>query len=177
METSIPTLRKSIRSPLQSLLLQSLIGQAFPQIQKKPLESSPVLNCIQFGTCSASCPSGKLTAFRVRQLIRRTLLGLDSVLKNMMILWLCTTCYTCLERCPWKIEIAPVIIALRNLAVEKGYMIPRHREVAQLFIKYGHAVPINNENIAKRESLGLTRIPQQFIFLSTRLKSFKHLSG
>jgi len=117
-----------------------------------------IVFCIQCGTCSASCPSGRITAFRTRQILRKALMGLSEVLKSDD-LWLCTTCYTCLERCPRKIETVPAIVALRNVAVENGYINQRHREVAHMFIRYGHAVPINSENIKKRESLGLPAVP------------------
>lgn len=117
-----------------------------------------ILYCVQCGTCSASCPSGRITAFKTRQIIRSALLGLKDALQSED-LWLCTTCYTCLERCPREVETVPVLIKLRNMAVETGYIIPRHREVAHLFIRYGHAVPINEDNIKKRESLGLAKIP------------------
>ena len=127
----------------------------------KELKKAGVANivfCVQCGTCSASCPSGRVTAFRTRQLIRKALMGLSEVLKSDE-LWLCTTCYTCLERCPRKVETVPAIIALRNMAVESGNINPRHRDIAHMFIRYGHAVPINEENVKKRESLGLPAVP------------------
>lgn len=117
-----------------------------------------ILFCVQCGTCSASCPSGRVTAFRTRRLIREALFGLSDFLKSED-LWLCTTCYTCLERCPRKVETVPTIIALRNMAVQSGHINTRHRDVACMFIRYGHAVPINEENSKKRESLGLSAVP------------------
>ncbi|MGY5855454.1 MAG: 4Fe-4S dicluster domain-containing protein, partial [Candidatus Thorarchaeota archaeon] len=35
-----------------------------------------IRTCIQCGTCSSVCPSGRRTAFRTRELIRKALLGL-----------------------------------------------------------------------------------------------------
>lgn len=134
------------------------------QLDKERLErimkggTRNILYCVQCGTCSASCPSGRVTAFKTRQIIRSAILGLGDFLQSED-LWLCTTCYTCLERCPRNVETVPALIMLRNMAVEAGHIIPRHREVAHLFIRYGHAVPINEENIKKRESLGLAKIP------------------
>jgi heterodisulfide reductase subunit C len=133
-----------------------------------------IVFCIQCGTCSASCPSGMVTALRTRQLIRKAMLGLSDVLKSDD-LWLCTTCYTCLERCPRKIETVPAIIALRNLAVESGFINPRHREVAETFIRYGHAVPINDENIKKRRSLGLAPVPPTVQFSKEALEELQKL--
>ncbi|TFH26036.1 MAG: CoB--CoM heterodisulfide reductase subunit C, partial [Promethearchaeota archaeon] len=52
--------------------------------------------CIQCGTCSGGCPSGRRTALRTRTLIRKALLNMNEVLQDNDI-WMCTTCYTCFE--------------------------------------------------------------------------------
>src|SRR5271157_2600652 len=57
-------------------------------------------SCYQCGTCSGGCPSGRRTAMRTRDLIRQALAGLDDELLTSDLLWLCSTCYTCEERCP-----------------------------------------------------------------------------
>ncbi|MHA1711652.1 MAG: 4Fe-4S dicluster domain-containing protein [Candidatus Freyarchaeota archaeon] len=53
--------------------------------------------CIQCGTCTGSCPSGRETAWRVRKLIRQVQLGLKEDAIRNDALWNCTTCYTCSE--------------------------------------------------------------------------------
>jgi len=115
--------------------------------------------CIQCGTCTASCPSGRRTAFRTRQIMRRAILGFkDSVLADKD-LWLCTTCYTCLERCPRGVDPTDVILAIRTMAVQSGHMLDRHKLTASLVLKSGHAVPIDDANRKTRASLGLTEVP------------------
>jgi heterodisulfide reductase subunit C len=115
--------------------------------------------CIQCGTCTASCPSGLRTAFRTRQLMRRALLGFKEPVLSNNDVWLCTTCFTCLERCPRGVDPTDVILVLRNMAVKEGYMLDRHRQIATLFVKTGHAAPINDANRERRVKLGLTEVP------------------
>jgi len=115
--------------------------------------------CIQCGTCTASCPSGRRTAFRTRQLIRRAMLGFRELVLSDKDLWLCTTCYTCLERCPRGVDPTEVILALRTMAVQSGHMLDRHKLVAGLVLKSGHAVPIDDANRKLRASMGLTELP------------------
>lgn len=115
--------------------------------------------CIQCGTCTASCPSGRRTAFRTRQLIRKALLGFRDEVLSDKNLWLCTTCYTCLERCPRGVDPTDVILALRTTAAEAGHMLDRHKRVSGFVIKYGHAVPVNEEYRKLRASLGLSEVP------------------
>ena len=115
--------------------------------------------CIQCGTCSSVCPSGRRTAFRTRELMRKALLGLKDEVLSSPDLWLCATCLTCLERCPRQIKITDVIIIMRNMAVAEGYMLPQHRKSSQKLLETGHAVPINDANREMRKELGLSEIP------------------
>lgn len=119
--------------------------------------------CINCGTCTGSCPSGRRTAYRTRSAIRKALTGDESVLKDIDI-WLCSTCYYCYERCPRDIPVTDLIIKLRNIAVEEGYILDAHFSLAtNIFYVTGHGVPANGEANQKwrdlRESYGLPPLP------------------
>ena len=119
--------------------------------------------CINCGTCTGGCPSGRRTAYRTRTAIRKALTGDESVLKDIDI-WLCSTCYYCYERCPRNIPVTDMIIKLRNIAVEEGYILDAHFGLAtNIFLKTGHGVPANGEANKKwrdlRESYGLPPLP------------------
>ena len=74
-------------------------------------------------------------------------------------LWLCTTCYSCTDRCPRDIAPTDVIMAMRNMATKRD-IIPRNfLKTAQLIYTTGHGVPNNDVNRAAREKLGLPRDP------------------
>jgi heterodisulfide reductase subunit C len=118
-----------------------------------------IRTCIQCGTCSSVCPSGRRTAFRTREVMRKALLGLKDEVLASEDLWLCATCLTCLERCPRQIKVTDAIVIMRNMAVEEGYMLPPHRKTAQKLLETGHAVPIDDKNKEKRKQLGLKEIP------------------
>jgi heterodisulfide reductase subunit C len=118
-----------------------------------------IRTCIQCGTCSSVCPSGRRTAFRTRELIRKALLGLKDEVLSSPDLWLCSTCYTCLERCPRQIKVTDAIIIMRNMAVDNGFMLPQHKKASQKLLSTGHAVPIDDANKEIRKDLGLDEIP------------------
>ncbi len=115
--------------------------------------------CIQCGTCSAVCPSGRRTAFRTREIIRKALLGLKEEVLASSDLWFCSTCYNCLERCPRQIKVTDAILIMRNMAVNHGFMLPEHRKASLKLISTGHAVPIDDANREMRKRLGLKEIP------------------
>ncbi|MFX1354855.1 MAG: CoB--CoM heterodisulfide reductase subunit C [Promethearchaeota archaeon] len=119
--------------------------------------------CINCGTCTGGCPSGRRTAYRTRSAVRRALTGDESVLKDIDI-WLCSTCYTCYERCPRNIPVTDMIIKLRNIAVEEGFILDAHFDLAtNIFYVTGHGVPASGEANKKwrdlRESYGLPPLP------------------
>ncbi len=117
--------------------------------------------CFQCGTCSGGCPSGRRTALRTRKIIRQALLNMDDVLKDKEI-WMCTTCYTCFERCPRSVPITDIIIKIRNLAVRKGNFLEAHKSLSHVLLETGHGVPLGNAESkwAKlRVSCGLPPVP------------------
>lgn len=126
----------------------------FRDIERK----SKIFSCIQCGTCTASCESGKWTALKTRNIIRKVCLGDTTVLKDPDI-WLCTTCFTCWERCPRDIQPTGVIMELRNYATKLGNISPNHRAVVGYLAKTGHAVPINDVTRERRKELGLDELP------------------
>lgn len=131
--------------------------------------------CFQCGTCTASCPSGKETAYRVRKLMRQAQLGLGDMIVGSDELWQCTTCYACVERCPRQVEVVEVVTALRNIAVQDGKMNPGHKKVAENLIKYGHTVDCNDKVKAQRKALGLSEVPPTVLANEKAMKDFEKI--
>jgi len=120
---------------------------------------STLTMCFQCGTCTASCPSGAVTAYRIRKIMRAAQLGLKDETINSEDLWQCTTCYTCAERCPRDVQIVDVVTVLRNMAVANGKLYEGHKKVAVNLIKVGHTVDNNDKIKALRKELGLPENP------------------
>ncbi len=118
-----------------------------------------VKHCFQCGTCSGSCPSGRRTPYKVRQIVRKCLLGLKEEVITDDALWMCTTCYTCQERCLRSVKIVEIIKKARNVAAHAGYMAKPHKMTGVFVINTGHAVPINDAAKALRTKIGLPEVP------------------
>ena len=115
--------------------------------------------CFQCGTCTGACPSGRRTPYRIRQLVRRSLMGFKEDLMADDTIWMCTTCYECQERCPRAIKIVDIVKIVRNHASQAGYMGAAHKAVGSFVIKTGHGVPINDVTKELRKRVGLTELP------------------
>ena len=118
-----------------------------------------VKHCFQCGTCSGSCPSGRRTPYKVRQIVRKCLLGLKEEVIADDALWMCTTCYTCQERCLRSVKIVEIIKKARNIAAHAGYMAKPHKMTGVFVMNTGHAVPINDAAKALRVKIGLPEVP------------------
>jgi heterodisulfide reductase subunit C len=91
--------------------------------------------------------------------MRMAQLGLKEQIVNSEELWQCSTCYTCVERCPRQVPIVDIVIALRNIAVAEGHMYDNHKKTAQNLANYGHTVPVQDKISALRKNLGLPEVP------------------
>jgi len=112
--------------------------------------------CYQCGTCASSCPVAKITErFNPRDVIRLALLGEREEVLSGGAIWLCSSCYNCQERCPQKVEIADVVYALRNIAIQEGKIPNIYSEFATGLINEGRIVPISKFVEKKRTDFGL----------------------
>lgn len=79
-----------------------------------------LLECLQCGKCSGSCPICSRTVEGPRGLIAQILGGLkDSALRDPTW-WYCVSCGTCANRCPVEINMYLVATVLCEMAAEAG---------------------------------------------------------
>ncbi len=130
------------------------------EISKIP-GAEKVMLCFQCGTCTADCPIARFDDFyRPRKLIRMTQLGLKEKLLSNDVIWLCSTCFTCIDHCPQDVGIASIVRALRNLTVKGGSMPRVYQELASNILKTGYAYMITGLRLKKREEQGLPALPK-----------------
>jgi len=115
--------------------------------------------CFQCSVCSASCPVLSINEnYNPRKIIRMALLGMkEEVLSNEFI-WLCSSCYTCHERCPQNVKITEVMNAIKNIAVRDGYPHPSMKKLVELIREVGRAYKIGELEGKKRAQLNLPEI-------------------
>jgi heterodisulfide reductase subunit C len=77
-----------------------------------------LFGCYQCGTCSAGCPFVEDMDLSPDEVIRYVILDRKEVL-NSKTIWLCSSCFTCAERCPRDINITKIMEALRQIILRK----------------------------------------------------------
>ncbi len=134
--------------------------QAYGKGSEEQVSSSWVSSCFLCRTCTSSCPITFVDPrFNPLSVIRMVLYGLiDEVLSSDFI-WLCTSCYSCQERCPQGIPIADFMTRLKNTAVEKGFAPAGVRAQMDLIKKAGKIYPLDDFDNKKRAKAGLPPLP------------------
>ena len=71
------------------------------------------------------------------------------------ILWQCTNCYNCHERCPQEVKPVEVIISLKNMLADQGIFPDPVEKVIKTFETTGRTTPLNPAVNRQRERFGL----------------------
>jgi heterodisulfide reductase subunit C len=79
-----------------------------------------LLECLQCGKCSGSCPIASDTVGGPRRLIARILGGMQAQALKDPTWWYCVSCGTCACRCPVEINMYAVSTTLCEMAAEQG---------------------------------------------------------
>ncbi len=116
--------------------------------------------CFQCGACVGDCPAARYSSrFNPRLIMLRALLGLEEeLLGENSVIWECTNCFTCFERCPQDVKPVDVIIALKNLSVQRNTNPPQIQALPQAVLQSGRTVIITGLTQRRRQELGLTKI-------------------
>jgi len=102
-----------------------------------------ILNCIQCGVCTGSCPTRYAMDYSPMQLIKMIHLGMREKVLTSSTIWLCSACYTCYTRCPQEINITSLMMSLKNLAmtentIDNDNIKPKfHKAFFEVVNKYG----------------------------------------
>lgn len=113
--------------------------------------------CYQCGACVADCPAHRFLAeFNPRKIILQALYGFEEDLIGPdSLIWDCTNCYNCYERCPQEVHPIEVIIALKNMSREKGTQSPAVDNILNRVKEKGVTVMLTELTKKRRAELKL----------------------
>jgi heterodisulfide reductase subunit C len=116
--------------------------------------------CYQCGSCVAVCPAARFSDdFNPREILLKTLLGEgEDLIRSDSIIWKCTNCYSCYERCPQDVRPVEVIIALKNLCAQQGVLPGDINKFSETLVKTGRSVIITSTVNRRRQQLGLPEL-------------------
>jgi heterodisulfide reductase subunit C2 len=122
-----------------------------------------ISRCFACGTCTAGCPVREIDEkYNPRKIIHMVLLGMRERVLQSDFIWLCSTCYTCYDRCPQGVQLTSIMTALKNIAAREGYIHPSFKEQYRLVSTFGRLYEVEDFDNKKRQKLGLPPIQKNF---------------
>ncbi|MEE9504361.1 MAG: (Fe-S)-binding protein [Thermodesulfobacteriota bacterium] len=107
----------------------------------------PLFPCIQCGKCTGGCPISVISPhFNIRRLLYDILNSEgEDIARKKEMLWDCSTCTTCVKRCPKEVDPADLVISMRSVLVEDGQVPPKIRDVLKSISIRGNPWNIGQE--------------------------------
>lgn len=122
---------------------------------------SKAFYCYQCGTCSGSCPVFSANPeYNPRRMIESLINGTWETYLNSDIVWLCTTCHMCLERCPQKVEVSEILAEVRNIIARRGLVPDIIVEKLERLEKTGASTPYSKLVEKRRKMYKLPPLPE-----------------
>ncbi len=75
--------------------------------------------CMKCGKCSATCPAYDQMEYHPHQFVSMVQKGRIDELMNSRSIYMCLSCFACLERCPRNVEPAKLIEAVRLAVIRQ----------------------------------------------------------
>ena len=87
-----------------------------PELEKA--SGARLTACLQCQKCTSGCPVAAGSDVKPHEVIRLVQLGARDEVLSSRFIWECTSCETCLTRCPQAIDLPALVDALRRLSLD-----------------------------------------------------------
>ena len=105
-------------------------GNSFlKEVEANVEEGDWVKMCMQCGVCSGSCPLGNAWAHPPQELFMMIRAGKREEVLTSDSMWMCTSCYNCIVRCPRELPITHIMHGLANYA-KRLNLVPKNQPTA-----------------------------------------------
>jgi quinone-modifying oxidoreductase subunit QmoC len=90
------------------------------EVEANVEEGEWVKMCMQCGVCAGSCPLGSHWAHPPQEIFMMIRAGKRDEVLQSDSMWMCTSCYNCIVRCPRELPITHIMHGLANYAKRLG---------------------------------------------------------
>jgi heterodisulfide reductase subunit C len=107
---------------MTTIEIQRIDGSLAGQV-KSHSGASP-MTCLQCAKCSSGCPVSGRGDLRSHELVRLVQMDQRAAVLSSRFIWECTSCHTCVTRCPQQVDIPAMIDTLRTISVQENLVVP-----------------------------------------------------
>ena len=143
---------------LNSAMLEKYRNSFLKEVEANVEEGEWVKMCMQCGVCSGSCPMGPHWEHPPQEIFMMIRAGKrDDVLKSTSM-WMCTSCYNCIVRCPRELPITHIMHGLAHYAKRLG-IVPQEQPTAKFAQMFW-------DNLTKTGRVNEVRLAQKLYFMN-----------
>ena len=105
------------------------------EVEERVEDGHMVKMCMQCGVCAGSCPLGNAWEHSPQKIFMMIRAGKREEVLTSDSMWMCTSCYNCIVRCPRQLPITQILHGLAHYANRLG-MVPKGQptqEIAKIF--------------------------------------------
>ncbi len=120
---------------LNTAMVEKYRNDFLKEVEEKVEEGEWVRMCMQCGVCSGSCPLGPYWEHPPQEIFMMIRAGKREEVLSSSSMWMCTSCYNCIVRCPRELPITHIMHGLAHYAKRLG-LAPKEQptmKFAQLF--------------------------------------------
>ena len=105
---------------LNDLMVDQYRNNFLKEVEANVEEGDWVKMCMQCGVCSGSCPFGPYWEHPPQEIFMLIRAGQREEVLTSDSMWMCTSCYNCMVRCPRELPITHIMHGLANYAHRLG---------------------------------------------------------
>jgi len=105
------------------------------EVEARVEDGEWVKMCMQCGVCAGSCPFGPYWEHTPQKIFMMIRAGKRAEVLGSDAMWMCTSCYNCVVRCPRKLPITQIMHGIASYAQELG-MAPKMQPTRDFSIQF-----------------------------------------
>ena len=107
-------------SNLNNQMVNKYRNDFLKEVEANVEEGDWVKMCMQCGVCAGSCPMGPYWDHPPQELFMMIRAGKREEVLSSSSMWMCTSCYNCIARCPRELPITHIMHGLAHYAKRLG---------------------------------------------------------
>ena len=113
-------------SDLNTAMIEKYRTSFLQEVEANVEEGEWVKMCMQCGVCAGSCPLGNAWEHPPQEIFMMIRAGKREAVLSSDSMWMCTSCYNCIARCPRGLPITHIMHGLAHYAKRLG-LVPKNQ--------------------------------------------------